>query len=91
MAKQVIWREKSVSLALFAGLLTTISGLRAVASSFDPSPIYPEAMSYMTAIPTTGSLTGLDQADIYFPVTENPTATFPIALMLQGALVVCQF
>ena len=87
MTNQALLTGKSISLALVGGVLTTLSGAPTVASSFNPSPIYAEARSYPTEIPTTGSLTGIARTDIYYPVTDDPTATFPIALMLQGALV----
>lgn len=85
MTYQTLLTKKSISLVLMGGVLIALEGSPSVASTFNPDPIYDEAMSYTTDIPTT--VTGLDAADIYFPVTNDPTKTFPIALMLQGALV----
>jgi hypothetical protein len=62
-------------------------GTSVVASSFNPAPIFDVALTYTTSIPATGSLTGADFTDIYYPQSSDPGVTFPIALMLQGALV----
>jgi hypothetical protein len=90
MTNQSLLIRKSIFFVFIGGVLTTLNSTPAAAISFDPSPIYAEARSYTTEIPTTGSLTESDSAEIYFPVTNDST-TFPLALMLQGALVVCQF
>ena len=87
MTKQPILTRTSVFITTLGGILMVLGGKMSIASTFAPSPIYAEARSYMTTIPTTGSKTGFDEADIYFPVADDPTITFPIALMLQGALV----
>jgi dienelactone hydrolase len=86
MTNQSLLIRKSIFFVFIGGVLTTLNSTPAAAISFDPSPIYAEARSYTTEIPTTGSLTESDSAEIYFPVTNDST-TFPLALMLQGALV----
>ena len=58
-----------------------------VASTFSPEPIYQKILNYETQIPTTNSLTGFDVTDIYYPESANPNEVFPLAVMLQGALV----
>lgn len=68
-------------------LMTLGAAAPSRATTFNPDPIYSNTMSYTIQIPTTGSQTGIDNTDIYLPVTEDRTATFPIALMLQGAFV----
>lgn len=85
MTNKTLLMRTSISFALMGSFLMALDSTPSVASTFNPDPIYDESMSYTTNIPTT--VTGLDAADIYFPVTNNPTETFPIALMLQGALV----
>ncbi|HEY9626960.1 MAG TPA: ScyD/ScyE family protein [Coleofasciculaceae cyanobacterium] len=50
---------------------------------FSPDPLYEQVEHYTTTIAADG-----DSADIYYPVVPSATADqFPIALMLQGALV----
>jgi hypothetical protein len=53
-------------------------------TSFSPEPLYKEIKSYTTTIATSG-----DPADIYYPIAKSNTCPveFPIALLLQGALV----
>jgi pimeloyl-ACP methyl ester carboxylesterase len=87
MTKQALSIGQPTSIALFGGVLMTFSGAPAVASPFNPAPLYETTLNYTTTIPTTGSLTGFDFTDIYSPQSSDPSATFPIALMLQGALV----
>jgi dienelactone hydrolase len=77
--------QKSVSVALVGGILVSLGGLPTTAYASDP--IYGSASRYTIQIPTTGSLTGSDTADIYYPLTTAPAPAFPIAVMLQGALV----
>jgi hypothetical protein len=52
--------------------------------SFSPEPLYAETKSYTTTIATSG-----DPADIYYPIAKSTKCPveFPIALLLQGALV----
>lgn len=59
----------------------------AIAYTSNPPPTQAAARSYSTEIQTTGSLKGVDETDIYLPIAENKTTTFPIVLMLQGGLV----
>jgi hypothetical protein len=87
MTKQALLTGKFLSRALVGGVLMAHVGAPSLASSFNPAPIYDTALNYMTTIPATGSLTGFDFTDIYYPQSSEPSATFPIALMLPGALV----
>jgi fermentation-respiration switch protein FrsA (DUF1100 family) len=87
MTKQALLTGRSAPLALVGGVLMVHFGAPAVASSFNPAPIYDTALNYKTSNPATGSLTGFDVTDIYYPRSSEPSATFPIVLMLQGALV----
>ena len=69
---------------------TTITALVAfpsVASTFSAEPLYQNVSSYEALIPTTSSSTGFDPTDIYYPESSNSNETFPLAVMLQGALV----
>ena len=71
--------------AVFVAIGTSIP---ATAATFTPSPLFENIASYSTQIPTSAG--SVDETDIYYPIfpeenTEN--ADFPIALMLQGALV----
>jgi hypothetical protein len=79
--------RKSTDLALLSGFLIGLGSTCAIAQTGNPFPPHAEATNYSTQIQTTGSLKGFDETDIYFPITENPTNTFPIVLMLQGGLV----
>lgn len=54
-------------------------------TKFSPDPLYKKIAHYSTTIAVNG-----DPADIYYPVVPNiakKTVEFPVALMLQGALV----
>lgn len=84
---QTLLARKLASVALVSGVLITLSSLPITAYAFNPNPLYEEAVRYTTQIPTTGSLTGFDEADIYYPLLVEPSNTLPIAVMLQGALV----
>ena len=59
--------------------------LPATATTFSSAPLFQDVNSYSTTIANNGDL-----ADVYFPVlsdSNNTTEEFPIALLLQGALV----
>jgi dienelactone hydrolase len=53
-------------------------------TAFSPEPLYKETKSYTTTIATNG-----DPVDIYYPIAKSNKCPveFPIALLLQGALV----
>lgn len=87
MNKYQFSSSKSVALSIFSGALMTFTATSTLANDFTPFPLYDEASKYEVDIPTTGSLTGFDETNIYFPVTNETTETFPVVLMLQGALV----
>lgn len=53
---------------------------RFVSQPHTPAPLFEKTDSYETKMPQNG-----DAADIYYPVADNGTDTFPIALLLQGA------
>lgn len=55
--------------------------------SYGLEPLHEDIESYTVEIPTRTSVNGSDETDIYFPVTDNKNDTFPVVLMLQGALV----
>jgi len=55
------------------------------AAAFAPTPLFKEVNRYETIITTNG-----DPAEVYYPVPSNDnnnTEKFPVALLLQGALV----
>lgn len=59
--------------------------IREYTNKFSPKPLYKKIGNYSTTIAVNG-----DTADIYYPVVPNfakQTVEFPVALMLQGALV----
>ena len=84
MFKTIVFKPKSTYLPLLGGCLTVLT-FQSVASGFTPLPLYETATSYTTLLPTTGS--DIDPTNIYYPVSDESANTFPIALMLQGALV----
>ncbi len=79
--------RKSTYIALLSWFLIGLGSTCAIAHTENPFSTHAEAGNYSTQIQTTGSLKGFDETDIYFPIAQNPTTTFPIALMLQGGLV----
>ena len=78
---------KTLPFVALGTTLTTLIGTPTVASTFSPEPIYETILNYETQVPTTSSLTGFDFTDIYYPESSNPNENFPLAVMLQGALV----
>ncbi len=78
--------KKQSSVAMVGAMF--IAGIpvpRATAATFSPAPLFQEANTYNTTIAANG-----DAADVYFPVlsdSNTSTQKFPIALLLQGALV----
>lgn len=76
--------SKSLS-AMFTTTLLTFSGGKALATTFNPAPLFEDFKRYETVISSNN-----DPADIYFP---NPSDldtgnySFPVALLLQGAFV----
>ncbi len=62
-------------------LIALIICLSATGSSSNPDPLFEQIGKYQTTISTND-----DPADIYYPVTSEPN-NFPIALILQGALI----
>ena len=87
MTNQVRLTRKSILRILLGWVLIVLVAVPSTASSFNPNPIYDKVLNYTTTMSATGSLTGFDVTDIYAPQSSNPNATFPIALMLQGAFV----
>lgn len=60
-------------------------GKTALATSFNPAPLFVQVSSYSTTVTTNG-----DPTDIFFPVTSTPNTSpqkFPIALLLPGSRV----
>ena len=88
MTKSTLLTNKTFPLVLLGSAFSTLIGTPTMASTFRSEPIYQRVLSYETRIPATSSLTGFDDTDIYYPESSDPSATFPIALMLQGALVI---
>ncbi|WP_446403746.1 alpha/beta hydrolase family protein [Coleofasciculus sp. C1-SOL-03] len=74
------------SVALVGACFITLgTGIPAAAGTFNPAPLFEDIQTYSTTITTNG-----DAADVYFPALSEAngnTETFPIALMLEGALV----
>lgn len=79
--------KKSVLIGIFSSCSTFVSSNQAIAASFDSSPLYDQVINYTTTIETVGSLSGVDEVDIYFPNDGNSNTTFPVVVLLQGALV----
>lgn len=80
----------TLKLAWLSFLTTTvISSISSevVAANFNPNPIYSNAGNYTTAIPVTGSNSGFDSTDIYYPIVSSSQTSLPVVLLLQGALV----
>lgn len=78
--------KKQSSVAAIGAVFVALgSGVPVAAATFTAAPLFDTVNSYSTTITANG-----DPADIYFPVlsgSSNSTNAFPIALMLQGALV----
>ena len=87
MTQSILLTHKTLSLVLVGSAFTALIGTPTMASTFSAEPIYQTILNYETPIPATSSLTGFDFTDIYYPESSDPNETFPIALMLQGALV----
>lgn len=87
MINQARLTRESISKVVLGWVLIVLGAAPSTASSFNPNPIYDQVLNYTTTVATTGSLTGFDFTDIYAPQSSNPNATFPIALLLQGAFV----
>ena len=87
MTKSILLTNKTFPLVLLGSAFSTLIGTPTMASTFSSEPIYQRVLNYETRIPATSSLTGFDDTDIYYPESSDSSATFPIALMLQGALV----
>ncbi len=76
--------KKQSSLAIVGAVFIVGTGVPA-AAAFSPAPLFEESNRYTTTIAATG-----DPADVYFPVVSDSTTDthkFPIAFVLQGALV----
>ncbi len=87
MKQSILLTNKTFPLVLVGSAFTALIGTFTIASTFSTEPIYQTILNYETQIPATSSLMGVDSTDIYYPQSSDPSATFPIALMLQGALV----
>jgi len=77
--------NKRSSLTLVGTLLIALGLGEPTSATFSAEPLFDTVNTYQTTIKTNG-----DPADIYFPIPSNPntnTNQFPIALILQGALV----
>lgn len=83
MSFKAIQTQSSIAL-VGATCLTLGSGLPAVALS--PQPVFDQVDRFSTTIPTA---TGVDEADIYYPVSSPDASvdSLPVVLLLQGALV----
>lgn len=81
--KKLSTRKQLVAMTLGATLFALGTHTNVSAATFNSSPLF-EVNNYTTTLSVSG-----DSADIYFPVVSNSTtpSKFPIALMLQGALV----
>lgn len=83
MSFKAIQTQSSIAL-VGATCFALGTGLPAVALS--PEPVFDQVNRFSTTIPTT---TGVDEADIYYPVSSPNTSvdSLPVVLLLQGALV----
>jgi dienelactone hydrolase len=77
--------KKQVSMAVVGAVTIALaSDIPAFGATFNPDPIFKNALSYSTTIPRSDG--GADATDIYYPITNN-SEPLPVALFLQGALV----
>lgn len=77
--------NKQSSLTIFWSLLIALAPGEPTTATLGVEPLFDTVNTYQTTITTNG-----DPADIYFPIPSNyntNTNQFPIALLLQGALV----
>ncbi|MDY7023288.1 MAG: chlorophyllase [Cyanobacteriota bacterium] len=79
MNRQKVTLVNSISAIGTALLLSSMSS-SVQATTFTGEPLFSEVGQYSTVIDS-------DPTDIYYPFISNPTASTPIALLLQGALV----
>ena len=69
-------------------LITWGLGSPAISATFDSTPRFDDFATFSTTIPRQNG--GGDQTDVYYPLIAEPNPspeTFPIAILLQGALV----
>ena len=85
--KSIVLMMKTPSLLVLGTIFNTLVNTPTVASTFSAEPIYEAIVTNEIQIPTTTSLNGFDVSDLYYPESSNPDKTFPLAIMLQGALV----
>jgi predicted dienelactone hydrolase len=76
--------KKQLSVAIAGAVLIALRlGVPATATTSRVAPLFEKVDRYETTIATNG-----DPADIYFPIqSDTKTSSFPIALLLPGALV----
>ena len=85
MTNEILLRKKSIPFILVIGVLMVLDAAESRTNSFNSEPIYETTMNYTTIIPVTGSPMQMDLTDIYYPKSSDSDATFPLALILQGA------
>jgi len=81
----MICTKKQSSVTVLGALLIGLAPAEPSTATFSVDPVFDTVNTYQTTITTNG-----DPADIYFPIPSNShtnISPFPIALMLQGALV----
>jgi predicted dienelactone hydrolase len=81
----MICTKKQSSVTALGALLIALAPGEPTSATSSAEPLFDTVNTYQTTITTNG-----DPADIYFPIPSNSntnTNQFPIALMLQGALV----
>ena len=87
MKQSIVLTIKTIPTVVMGTVFNALIGSPTMASTFSAEPIYKTIVTNEIQIPTTNSLTGFDLTDIYYPQSSNPNDTFPLAIMLQGALV----
>ncbi len=85
MTNEILLRKKSIPFALFGGILMALGAPYSRVISFNPDPIYETTMIYTITIAVTDSQMPMDLTDIYYSFSSDSGATFPLALILQGA------
>ncbi|MBD2057637.1 chlorophyllase [Oculatella sp. FACHB-28] len=83
MTLKAIQTQSSIALV---GATCFVLGTGFPAVAFSPEPVFDQVDRFSTTIPTA---TGVNEADIYYPVSSPDTSvdSLPIVLLLQGALV----
>ncbi len=87
MKQSILLMIKAIPALVMGTAFNALISTSAMASTFSAEPIYETIITDEIKIPTTNSLDNFDFTDIYYPQSSNPNDSFPLVIMLQGALV----